>query len=156
MAAAKQIRVVIGLTMADLAGGHWPQRARDASSANDASPGDDPTEGLMLLWECQAIFNRLRIDPIFTSELLAELSKSGLFDWAGGRLITASLRLRNTLIKYGVHPPMDQRRGTERGKGYLRENFTKAWTRYPKPPEPPPEPPEPAPLASPASGQSGD
>jgi Protein of unknown function (DUF3631) len=127
------------LKVAQLAGGDWPERARVAAVSAVSAWGvrSEPSEGLQLLWEIKAIFDRRKTDRMFTTDLLAELHDTGRFDWTGARPQVAGIRLGDILRGYGVVPPTpasrDQRIGNAKAKGYRREWFEDAWRRYPPP-----------------------
>ena len=64
------------LAVAELAGGHWPERARVAAVAAVAADGvkTTPSHGIELLADIKAVFDRLQVEAIFTVNLLAELA----------------------------------------------------------------------------------
>jgi hypothetical protein len=115
------------LTMGELAGGHWAQRARDACVALVALSGETvPSRGLDLLTDIRTIFDKLPGGVIFTVDLLAELVKIDP-EWRSlnGKRLAAMLR------SYGItETHRDQRIGTVHRKGYRREYFEEAWARY--------------------------
>jgi Protein of unknown function (DUF3631) len=127
------------LRVADLAGGRWPALATvSAVSAVSASGVNaEPSEGLWLLWECRAIFDRRKIDAIHTTDLLDELRNTGRFRWTSKPAQEAAIRLSQILRGYGVVPPTpasrDQRIGGTKAKGYRAEWFEDTWQRYPRP-----------------------
>jgi hypothetical protein len=116
------------LAVAELAGGHWPERARVAAVAHVAQDGvkNMPTEGIELLADIKAVFDKLQVKAIFTVDLLAEL---GNMDRRWRRLDGRSLA--RTLHSYGMNKThRDQRIGGVVKKGYRREYFDDAWSRY--------------------------
>jgi Protein of unknown function (DUF3631) len=131
------------LRVADLAGGRWPDVAAVAAVAAVSASGvnSEPSEGLWLLWECKAIFDRRQkltgSDRVFTTELLDELRATGRFRWTAKPVQEAAIRLAQIVGGYGVLPPTpasrDQRIGGDKAKGYRAEWFEDAWRRYPKP-----------------------
>ena len=64
------------LTVAELAGGHWPERARVAAVAGVAAEGTKaiPSPGIELLADIKTVFDQLPAEAIFTTDLLAELA----------------------------------------------------------------------------------
>jgi hypothetical protein len=121
------------LTVADLAGGRWPELARvTAVTAVTASGASEPSEGMRLLWEIQAIFDRLNVAHISTRELVAELDETGEFAWSRLPAQRAGISMANILKGYGVRPG-SFRDGTKTFKGYQWGAFTDAWLRYPPP-----------------------
>jgi hypothetical protein len=137
------------LTVADLAGGRWPEIARVASVASVAGLGVNatPSEGVQLLWAIRAIFDERMVNKIFTEDLLADLRGRGEFRWATRPLIDASLKLAKLLSAYGI-APKSQRIGQRAVRGYRREYFEEAWRRYPLP--------QPATLATPTTPSEDD
>ena len=67
------------LAVAELAGGHWPERARVAAVAAVAADGvkTTPSPGIELLADIKAVFDQLPGEAIFTTDLLAELATHG-------------------------------------------------------------------------------
>ena len=127
------------LRVADLAGGRWPDIARVAavSAVSASGVNSEPSEGLWLLWECKAIFDRRQIDRIHVTDLLDELRATGRFRWTAKPVQEAAIRLAKILSGYGVVPPTpasrDQRIGGVKANGYRAEWFEDAWRRYPRP-----------------------
>ena len=116
------------LAVAELAGGHWPERARVAAVALVALDGvkATPSPGIELLADIRTVFDRLRVEVIFTADLLAELAS---MDPRWRRL--DGRRLARMLHGYGVtQTNKDQRIGATVKKGYRREYFEDAWSRY--------------------------
>jgi hypothetical protein len=116
------------LAVAEYAGGHWPERARVAAVAHVAHKGvkTTPSDGIELLVDIRAIFDRLQVKAIFTTDLLAELAS---MDPRWRRL--EGKKLARMLHSYGMHEThRDQRIGTTVRKGYRREYFEDAWSRY--------------------------
>ncbi|WP_310773598.1 DUF3631 domain-containing protein [Mycobacterium sp. Z3061] len=116
------------LAVAELAGGHWPERARVAAVAAVAADGvkTAPSPGIELLADIKTVFDRLATEVIFTTALLAELSGT---DPRWRRL--DGKRLARVLHDYGINQTnKDQRIGAKVTKGYRREYFEDAWTRY--------------------------
>jgi len=126
------------LTVADLAGGHWPDRARVACVAFVASAGTalEVSDGVELLWEIRNIFVAHTTDRMHTASLLAALHRTGGYPWAGAAPKSAGKRLARTLADYAIGPAKDMRIGTHNAKGYEREWFERAWAAYPEPDEP--------------------
>ena len=116
------------LAVAELAGGHWPERARVAAVAHVAHDGvkATPSPGIELLADIRTVFRRLRVEAIFTVDLLAELaSMDRRWQRLDGR------KLARMLHGYGVtQTNKDQRIGATVKKGYRQEYFEDAWSRY--------------------------
>jgi hypothetical protein len=116
------------LAVAELAGGHWPERARVAAVAAVAADGvkTTPSLGIELLADIKAIFDELATEVVFTTTLLAALAT---MDQRWRRL--DGKRLARTLHGYGMtQTNQNQRIGTRVTKGYRREYFEDAWSRY--------------------------
>ncbi len=122
------------LAVGELAGGHWSERARvtAVTAVTAAGAGIVPSEGLRLLWEIQAIFDRLNVAHISSAELVAELHKTGEFAWSGLPVQRAGIRMAIILSGYGISPS-HFRDGAKDFKGYERQAFEDAWLRYPPP-----------------------
>ena len=116
------------LAVAELAGGHWPERARVAAVAAVAADGvkTTPSPGIDLLADIKAVFDQLQVEAIFTTNLLAELAS---MDQRWRRL--DGKKLARMLHGYGMNQTnKDQRIGAKVTKGYRREYFEDAWSRY--------------------------
>ena len=116
------------LAVAELAGGHWPERARVAAVAGVAAAGARavPSSGIDLLADIKTVFDRRHVEKIFTTDLLADLTT---LDQRWRRL--DGKRLARMLHSYGMtQTNQDQRIGTRVTKGYRREYFEDAWSRY--------------------------
>ena len=116
------------LAVAELAGGHWPERARVAAVAAVAADGvkTTPSPGIELLADIKAVFDELATEVVFTTTLLAALAT---IDQRWRRL--DGKRLARRLHGYGMNQTnRDQRIGGKVTKGYRREYFEDAWSRY--------------------------
>jgi len=120
------------LAVADLVGGDWPRRAREAAktlrggrdSADLGSPGE------MLLADIRDIFTRAG-DParMPTREILDALIDREDRPWAEYRGKPLSGQgLAALLRRFDIHPEREtQRDGPRTFKGYARSSFVKAW-----------------------------
>ena len=116
------------LAVAELAGGHWPERARVAAVAAVAADGvkSHAEPGIELLVDIKAVFDQLQVEAIFTVNLLAELTR---LDPRWRRL--DGKKLARMLHSYGMNQTnKNQRIGARVTKGYRREYFEDAWSRY--------------------------
>jgi hypothetical protein len=106
------------IAVADLAGGHWPERARvTAVTVVTATQGHSGSLGVQLLADLRTVFagaDRLPTDVIL--ERLHDLDESPWADLRGKALDARSLSRR--LSKYGVSPTQ-YRIGEDRTRGYL-------------------------------------
>jgi hypothetical protein len=125
-------------SVADLAGGHWPETARriavTAVTAAQALAAA-PSRGVLLLWAIREVFDRCRpgeVDgTLFSDELLSELKQADSA-WAA----LSPMSLGKTLSGYGIQTNTTVRQkgradGRETAKGYRRSFFLDAWSRYP-------------------------
>ncbi len=125
------------LALADLAGGTWPKRARNAARALHAvGQKRDGSLGVRLLADIRAVFEqRSNPDSLGTAtvlETLADLEESPWGDIRGRPLDARGLARR--LRPFGV-TPRQVRIGTVTLKGYLRADLADPWARYlPAPP----------------------
>jgi hypothetical protein len=121
--------VVIG----DHAGGAWRSRIREAAvSLNNVRAERDPSLGVRLLADCRAVFGQL--DRLTTEDLVGRLVALDESPWGELRGKPLDARgLARRLRRYDVRPG-DHRFGDSTRKGYRREDFADAWTRYLPPP----------------------
>jgi Protein of unknown function (DUF3631) len=125
------------LAIADAAGGDWPARARAAAVAlhGDMS-AEDPSFGVALLADIEAVFRERATDRISSVELLVGLvDREGPWAEWWGRAVRdkdtrgPGFRLARMLKRYGIRPKaMRTPSGTQRG--YLAEDFADVWARY--------------------------
>jgi len=118
------------LAIADLAGGHWPQKARVAAlklSGADHEAVAPPTE---LLADIRDAFGPK--DKISTADLLAALVRDEPGLWgrsAGGRPMSAS-QLATRLKEFGIRSQDIKFPGNTTLKGYRLNQFQDAFDRY--------------------------
>lgn len=120
------------LALADAAGGRWPERARAAASAlSQTAEPEDEGPAIQLLADVRTVFAAHSGDHIATAELighLAVIEQSPWGDFDHGRAISPH-RLAALLRPFDVRP-RQVRIGEKTLKGYLRESFTDAFSRY--------------------------
>lgn len=123
------------IAVADMAGGEWPQRARDAAEALVRDAKDTTLSlGIRLLSDIRTIFEwGTNVDQLalHTDDLLKALHGMDEAPWAeltAGKPINAR-GLASRLNKYGVKSCQVTVRGTSK-KGYRREHLADAWARY--------------------------
>ena len=117
------------LAVADLAGGPWPDRARGAAVALMGEVADEDIN-IELLHDIYRVFDDEDATFIGSTELvgkLAELDSQPWGDWRKGKAITTRA-VADRLKGFGIVPKPNAQ-GTARG--YHRERFEDAWTRYP-------------------------
>jgi hypothetical protein len=111
--------------LADLAGGDWPRRARQASMALAATDEDELP--LRLLADLRAVFLASGRDALATGELLGLLQKLPDSPWptlCRGQPINAH-RLARTLAPFRVRPYH-----SKNFRGYRKADLAAVWERY--------------------------
>jgi hypothetical protein len=117
------------LTVADLAGGEWPKRARvTAVTLVTDSKAATPSLGIRLLDDIRTVFGDR--DAMGSEELLKALRDLEESPWGDlkGKPLDAR-GLANRLRQYEIRRT-DVRIGDWHGKGYKREDLWDAWRRY--------------------------
>jgi Protein of unknown function (DUF3631) len=117
------------ITMADMVGGDWPARAR-AAAVSLVSDGRDreASLGVRLLMDTKAIFGNSA--ALFTKSLLQQLIALDESPWGDLRGKPLDERgLAHRLRQYSIQS-RQVRIGDVTLKGYRREDFLDAWTRY--------------------------
>ncbi len=121
------------LAIADLAGGEWPKRARQAAvilSGADAQEEEDIR--VLLLSDIRDIFERRRTDRVRTEALLEELAsheERPWREWKKGQPLSPH-GLAKLLRSFGVAPKTYRDGFGNLNKGYLRPVFEDAFGRY--------------------------
>jgi hypothetical protein len=116
--------------LADLAGGPWPQSARD-SAVHLTSKAQDHNATAALFLDIMAAFNEGNTERIFTRDLLQFINADPDLPWSAlrdGKPMT-ELRLAGLLRPYGVRPKLIwvNRKAL---RGYLRTDFDDLFPRY--------------------------
>jgi hypothetical protein len=117
------------IMVADLAGGHWPDRARAAGKKltdDNADDERDDSEGIRLLHDLRDVFGIIQGDFAPTDVLLQHLRAIDDAPWRDADL--NGHRLGRELRVFGIRSSRDSA-GAKRG--YKRNAFTDAWERYP-------------------------
>jgi hypothetical protein len=119
------------LVVADLAGGHWPERARvSAVTLVTASKGESRSLGVMLLGDLRDVFVKAEADAMHTERLLDALTKIDESPWGDLRGKPLDARgLANRLRRYGVKPTTVRVDDVVK-KGYRAEDLYDPWLRY--------------------------
>jgi hypothetical protein len=122
------------LMIADLAGGDWPQRARQACAAFVTGSRDDTASvGTRLLADLREVFGAA--DALFTQTILDKLhalGESPWADWSYGKPFSA--RDLADLLKQHQVKSRQLRIGEDSRKGYRRADLEDSWARYLPPP----------------------
>jgi hypothetical protein len=120
--------------IAELVGGDWPKHARAAAVALSAGQEpDDDSIGVRLLADMRRIFDERTEDRISTEELLATLAaddEAPWADWHGHGKALSARSLAHTLKRYGIYSGTVRLHEGKTPKGYKREDFEDAWSRY--------------------------
>ena len=124
------------IAVADLAGGQWPARARDAAVALVAeyAAGDaDMSDRVRLLADVAEVFRNLSNQSGYLNSnvLVAELRSLPESSWAEMNVDLTPRKLAMKLRDFGIKPRHRDRTKTERG--YFRADFNDALLRYPTP-----------------------
>ena len=120
------------LAIADLAGGRWPELARETACQVSRAGAESDSLRVELLRDIQAMFKRLGVDRIPSELLVDELCKSAETRWAdfsrGGKRITQ--RQLAGLLKLFEIQPRDIRFDSGVKKAYAVDWFQDAFRRY--------------------------
>jgi len=131
------------LSIADLVGGAWPERARQPAVAlSGGEPADAQAVGAVLLGDIRTIFEQRQADRMASADLvaaLAELEDRPWPEWRHGKPMTAP-QLARQLRHFGIAPGTIRLPNNATPKGYIAARFEDAWARYLAGPEPPDTP----------------
>ena len=121
------------LALADVAGGEWPARARDAAIALSKADDDGEARGIQALADIQQIFDDRGHPEMMTSDaIVSALIELEGRPWAeyrrDGRQLTKNGLAR--LLKPFAIAPNTIRTGAGTAKGYRHDQFDEAWNRY--------------------------
>lgn len=127
-------------------GGEWPVRARQAIvELCTGEAADDDSVGARLLADIRNIFHPLddnknalpALDRITSQELvdkLAQMEDRPWPEWGKAQKPMSRPQLARQLVRFGVSPRSIRLDDEKVKRGYYREDFADAWTRY-LPPE---------------------
>ncbi len=119
------------LAIADVAGGEWPDRARKAALKLSGAESPTMSTGTELLADIQEVFEMKRVDRMSSADLIAALCDDNEKPWATynrGSPISPR-QVSKALAEYGIRST-SVRIGPGTPKGYLREWFDEAFSRY--------------------------
>lgn len=120
------------LAMADLAGGDWPDRAREAAVELSVAGDDAESAKVLLLGDIRELFDKYPPQKVlFTREILTALHADETrpwSEWKNGKAMTHH-QLAGQLKPFNIKP-RTVRRGAENDKGYKLEWFDDAFARY--------------------------
>lgn len=119
------------LAIANLAGGEWPQRARQAALSLSGVAESQDGEREQLLGDIRDVFRERAVTRIFTEDLLTDLCARDdrpWREWRNGNRLTA-IQLARLLKPFGVRP-RSMRDSGGNAKGYELEVFADVFGRY--------------------------
>jgi Protein of unknown function (DUF3631) len=134
------------LAVADAAGGHWPQRARDAARALAESVGHDAASTVeILLADIRWVFDGRpeqhdgktvtecapvdRMSSVELADQLAKIEGRPWAEWKGNKPISQNA-LARLLKPFKVRPGTIRLDGGQTPKGYKRADFEDVFERY--------------------------
>jgi hypothetical protein len=125
------------LAIAEMAGGRWPGRGRDALVKLCAQE-EDASRGVTLLDAIRGVFDKTEEEKLTTKTLLEELIRRDDGPWAlmfedalkHDKLNSAASRLARMLKPYKIKTHTIRLTETETGRGYYRSDFAKSWELY--------------------------
>jgi hypothetical protein len=134
------------LAVAELAGGGWPARAREAFRLLTATSDMDAQGlGAMLLTDIREVFGREgqgRLTSRALADALGEFEGRPWAEFGKSRRPISPNQLATQLKKFGVAPRMMHIPGEEKNKrGYDVADFAEVFERFLPPPPTPSEPP---------------
>jgi hypothetical protein len=119
------------LAIADVAGGDWPERVRNALlEILTGEAAEDYSTGVRLLSDIRNVFELQRVESLSTRDLLAALcdAEPQWSDFSHGKPLSDAA-LARLLKRYGIHH-RKLRLGERTAWGYNRSSFEDAWARY--------------------------
>jgi hypothetical protein len=121
------------LAIADLAGGEWPEKARQAANAiANVMDAGDLSVSVRLLADIKTIFEEQGTDRIASGELvgiLGAMEDRPWPEWKGGKPITQN-SLAKLLKPFWIFPDSVRTSATKTPKGYQLAHFRDAFDRY--------------------------
>ena len=122
------------LSVADLAGGHWPETARVAAVAAVAdSMRNTESLGIVLLRDLRTVFSKEGAEHLVTASALTNLRGIEESPWDSINRDGSALNARGLarrLRRYGIKSGNIRDDDGKVLKGYLRAHFVDAWIRY--------------------------
>lgn len=117
--------------IAEIAGGDWPERAREAFASFQAKAGEEVSTGKRLLKCIRTVFDQTGADKISSKELVTELNtlEMPLWDNPHGSPQLTVLTIAQLLRPYAI-APTTLRLPKGLAKGYYRSAFEDAFERF--------------------------
>ncbi len=129
------------LQIAEVAGGAWPDLAREAALKLSGDVEESPSTGVALLADIKTVFDKRKVSRISMADLLADLladEEAPWRTWNRGREMTTR-QLGKKLADYGIKSK-PVKIGYVSPKGFMVDQFSDAFARYlfslPVPPSP--------------------
>jgi hypothetical protein len=119
------------LAIADVAGGEWPQRARRALQAIQATAEDESVR-VQLLTDICAIFDEYKLDRLPSFQLveaLIAIEGRPWAEWKAGKPLSQN-GLARLLKPLKIRPATKRIAGEKTAKGYYLSDFDDAFRRY--------------------------
>lgn len=120
------------LQIACLAGEKWLKQAQQAAIRLSGEQEENSSSRTELLQDIKTIFDTKKIERIFSHDLITALNEDNEANWVTwnkGRGITAR-NLAKLLKEFGIVSNTIRIGMTERAKGYIKDQFSDAFTRY--------------------------
>ncbi|MFZ0339886.1 MAG: DUF3631 domain-containing protein [Terracidiphilus sp.] len=121
------------LTIAQLAGGGWPQRLTQSLKAVcKATKTEDASIGVTLLFDIRAVFDERKTDTVSSkvmAECLCKIEGRPWDEWSHGKGLTAN-DLARQLKKFKIYPVKIRLGPAETAQGYRQGDFEDVWSRY--------------------------
>ncbi|MBB5981502.1 DUF3631 domain-containing protein [Kribbella solani] len=120
------------IALADLAGGRWPQAAREAALTLLAELQDssEVSQSVRLLSDCRTVFGEAR--ALSSAVIVQRLRGDDELPWQEQPSPTGLTvrRLAVLLKEFDITPRNHRWQDGTQSKGYSRDDFTDAWARY--------------------------
>ncbi len=121
------------ISIADVLGGEWPSRARQAALKLEGTVADSDSVGEMLLADVRQLFEQRGTDRLSSEELTAALGKlegRPWAEWGRQRKPLTKNQLARLLKDFHIEPRGIRLADRDTARGYYRELFADAWERY--------------------------
>lgn len=129
------------LAIAELAGGQWPDRSRNAivEACTDASASEDESLSVKLLLAIRLSFDSADMDRLATADLLNDLmdrdTDAPWVNWwerelRDGNVRGPAAKLARLLKPFGIKPRVIRQPDNTTPRGFMRTDFVEAWDRY--------------------------
>lgn len=121
------------LAIADLAGGNWPDLARDAARhMAGAEDGDDGSVATLLLRDIRELFTEREVDVLSSStvaDVLGKMEDRPWPEWGRSQKPITATALARKLKPFGIKP-VQVRQGKTVSRSYKRADMEDAFRRY--------------------------